>query len=323
MPRHRAQQAVTDWGGINAAAEALGVSRWTITRALSREDAPVSSDIESVEEIISRKSAEYSKRKELYDAQRERLVQVRTHGPVGILHMGDPHVDDPGCDWPLLQQHVELVKKHGLYCATVGDMQNNWVGRLARLYAQQSTTTTESWRLTEWLIKEVPWLYIVRGNHDAWTGDGDPLSWIIRDAEVKVDAAHDAKFRLRFPKGADVLVWARHDFPGRSQWAKTHGQAKAAQMGAYSADIVISGHRHTWESRATERPDGTVYHAIQVGSYKTMDAYADQLGYPQTRHGSAVLTVIQPRSTPTGRVQVFWDIAAGVDYLTWARRKWA
>jgi hypothetical protein len=39
-----------------------------------------------------------------------------------------------------------------MYAVCVGDVTNNWVGRLAALYAEQSTTEAEAWKLAEWWL---------------------------------------------------------------------------------------------------------------------------------------------------------------------------
>lgn len=319
-----AKAAFAEHGTYTKAAKVLGVHEASVRRACKRASAELvaaelPTDADTLEELLDARSKAFTSKQRLHDLRYERVVFIPIEGPIGILHLGDPHIDDDGCDLPLLRRHVELVSEtEGLYGATVGDMTNNWVGRLGRLYAHQRTTAKDAWRLAEWLVDSMSWLYIVRGNHDAWSGDGDPLDWITRN-RVPVDAAHDARIKLVWADGSEARIWARHDFPGRSQWAKSHGQAKAAVIGGYPADVLISGHRHQWEHRTTERAGGSVFHAVQVGSYKRQDEYAAQLGFPETHHGAAVLTIIDPSKHGPGRVRVEWDIESGVEFLKWLR----
>jgi hypothetical protein len=57
-----------------------------------------------------------------------------------------PHVDDNGCNWPLLKHHAELCRTTpGLYAINLGDSSNNWTDRLIKLYAQQ-----------DWSVKTAP-----------------------------------------------------------------------------------------------------------------------------------------------------------------------
>jgi hypothetical protein len=277
---------------------------------------------ETVEELLARRMDAY-KRYHRRKSARVHKISVRDNGPIGVVHMGDPHVDADGCDLAQLQHHVNLVNDTpGCYGATVGDLQNNWVGRLAALYGHQGTTQKEAWMLVEWLVRSVPWLYIQSGNHDLWSGEGDPLRWIVRQADVAAFADHEAKIELTIGDHEEpIRIWARHSFPGRSQWNKTHAHGKAAMMGGWPADFLVSGHYHSWGYRSEERPDGSVWHAAQVGTYKVHDTYAEKLGFPHTHHGAGVMTILDPSAHPMSRVRVFWDIEEGCDYLTLLRSK--
>ena len=128
-----------------------------------------------IADLVADRKRRFELRSAHEDARKLIPVTVRSLQPIGILHFGDPHIDDDGSDISLLEEHARLVRETpGLYGATVGDITNNWIGRLAHLYSQQSTTACEAWRLAEWFIGEVrDWLYLVGGNHDAWSGAGD------------------------------------------------------------------------------------------------------------------------------------------------------
>ena len=110
-------------------------------------------------------------------------------GAFGVALVGDPHVDDPGTDIRLLQSHVALFQQHDrLLPIGIGDYHNNWIGRLARLYAEQSTSAAEALVLVEWLVRSTRWLALVGGNHDLWSGAGDPIQWMARQARVQYEA---------------------------------------------------------------------------------------------------------------------------------------
>jgi hypothetical protein len=139
---------------------------------------------------------------------------VTIDGPIGIAHFGDPHVDDDGTNLPLLEAHLKIVNKtEGLFAGNVGDYTNNWIGRLARLWAQQSTSAKDAWQLCEWLIGACDWLYLIGGNHDAWSGDGDPLDWITSQAGALYEP-HGARLGLELPAKRTIRINARHDFKG-------------------------------------------------------------------------------------------------------------
>jgi hypothetical protein len=80
------------------------------------------------------------------EARRLIPIRIKVDGPIGIAHFGDPHVDDDGTNIELLEQHVKVVNAtDGLFAANVGDYRNNWVGRLARLWADSRRVRRNRW----------------------------------------------------------------------------------------------------------------------------------------------------------------------------------
>ena len=124
------------------------------------------SEFEPVEDLIARRTAAYALKAKAKAARELIPVKVNIDGPYGILHFGDPHLDDDGTDWPLINHCLGLLHSTpGLFAANVGDTTNNWIGRLARLYGNQGTSAAEAWRMVEWFMGQVRWLYIVGGNY--------------------------------------------------------------------------------------------------------------------------------------------------------------
>lgn len=280
------------------------------------------SELPTIDELLSRRRAEFRRKQAHEEAARLVPVTVKLEGPIGILHMGDPHLDDPGTDIDTIERHVRLCQStEGLFCATVGDLQNNWIGRLARLYAEQSTTGAEAWMLVEWLVREADFLYLVSGNHDLWSGAGDPLKWMARQTGT-LRQSSECRMELRFPKGRPCRVNARHDFKGRSQWNPAHGPAKAAMMGFHD-HILVAGHTHVSGYNLVKDPaSGTISHCLRVASYKIWDRYAKEAGFRDQHISPAVVTVIDPEAErESGFVTVFHDVEHGAEYLTWLRQK--
>ncbi len=276
---------------------------------------------EPIEDLIARRAAAYARRHEAKEANELIQVNVQIEGPYGILHKGDPHVDDDGCDWPTLLRHIEIIDQtEGFFAANVGDLTNNWIGRLARLYASQGTTAGDAWRMVEWLIQRLRWLYIIGGNHDAWSGAADPVRWLAAQAGVNYKW-HGMRLALRSPNGCEVRVNARHDFAGTSQWNGAHAPAKAARMGWARDHIYTCGHRHMAAHSTLFFNNGEhVAHALRVGSYKVHDDFAESKGFPK-ENMPAVATIINPHARDAaGLVTVFWDVEAAADYLRYLRR---
>lgn len=291
----------------------------------SRDDFDVEvlpEELPTAEELIARRKTEWGRYSSAKEARRLIDVKIKMEGPIAICHMGDPHVDDPGTDIGLLEEHVNIVKNtSAMYAANIGDMHNNWVGRLARLYGEQSTSQAEAWVLVEWLINSMDYLYLIKGNHDVWSGSSDPLDWMIKNPGVV--ESHGARINLIHPNGAETRINARHDFRGHSMWNEVHGPKKAVKMG-WRDHILTCGHKHTSGIGVDKCPaTGLVSHVIRCASYKVWDRYADQLGLPDGNVFPACVTIIDPDEAEdtAKRVTVIMDVENGAEYLTWLRNK--
>lgn len=280
-------------------------------------------ELPTAEELLTRRAKQFAKKQAAEEARALIPISIKCDGPIGITHFGDPHIDDDGTDISLLQRHIEIVNKtDGMFAGNVGDASNNWVGRLARLYGQQSTSAAEAWVLVEWMVRAVRWIYLVGGNHDVWSGDGDPIKWMARMARVQYEH-HGARLGLTFPNGRVIRLNARHDWKGHSMWHTAHGPVKAATMG-WRDHILTCGHLHISGYEPLRDPmSGLISHALRVGSYKTYDRFAKQLGLPNQTFTVAPVTIIDP-SEPDDSVRcvtVMLDPEEGADYLTWKRNR--
>lgn len=273
-------------------------------------------------ELIDRLAADFERRHHAERARKWYAVKVKIPGPIGIAWLGDPHVDDNGCNWPLLRRHIEIIRSTpGMFAANIGDSENNWAGRLAHLYSQQDTSRATAKQLVEWLFSHsgVQWLLLLLGNHDVWGGNGDALQRIARGGAPISDWS--AQFRLHFANGREAKIWAAHDFPGHSMWNPLHGPAKAARF-VGGAHLYVCGHKHNWSLFHNEDEHrGDVYWLARARGYKHLDSYADKLGFGSQAHGSAIVSVFDPDAEGPNFLQCFADLEAAADYLTWLRQK--
>lgn len=257
-------------------------------------------------------------------AEARRLVQVRVNidGPIGVTWFGDPHLDDDGCNWPKLEADIKAVRSaQAMFAGNIGDSNNNWVGRLARLWEYQSTTGEQAWRLVEWFVRELPWLVFLGGNHGAWSGSGDPLKWMLANSPAITDDM-EARFELVFQSGVRSRVFARHDFPGHSQWNVTHGMAKAATLAGYDDSLLVAGHKHTTGYQVVMNPNtGVISHCVRAAGYKAVDKYARDSFFSNHCFAESVVTVFNPQFHPNDRrhLHVFFDVDEGAQYLGWLR----
>lgn len=287
------------------------------------ETKPAPPEMVDVHELLSERRRKFGVKDEFKRSRHLIDVRVKLDGPIGIAHFGDPHLDDDGTDIALVEEHIRIIKRSpGLFAANVGDTTNNWVGRLERLYGQQSTSAAEAWALAEWFIRELDWLIFLDGNHGAWSGAGDPVKWILR-GNPGIHGGMSARVNLIFPDRRAVRINARHDFKGTSQWNTAHGPAKAAQMG-WRDHVLTCGHLHTSGYNIVKCPaTGLLSHAIRVASYKTHDRYADELGLPNQNISPNVVTIINPQYADDDPrlITVLHDIEHGADYLKFLRSR--
>lgn len=325
---------VQQYGSVLGAAKASGIPYSTLQSRLARggivpeplktfEVEELPDELPSAEELLKRRSKQFARKKDAKQARHLIQVRVALSGAIGLAVVGDPHVDDDGTDIDLLQAHISLFQKHeGLLPLGIGDYSNNWVGRLARLYGQQSLSQAEAWVLVEWLVKAVPWLALVGGNHDAWSGDGDPIKWMAKSARVNYEA-NGARLNLCLPNGREIRVNARHDFNGRSQWNTVHGVAKAAQIG-WKDHILSAGHTHVSGFQIVRDPmTGLISHCLRIGSYKLLDRFADERGLPNQTFSVCPVVVVRPQFADDDNrlLTTFLEPETAAEFLKWLRTR--
>lgn len=321
------RDAVAKHGSNIKAAAALGMSEFYVRYWLkkgpkvytSEERVNVSYPVHPdddipVEEIIDLMARRYEKRREYTDSKLSQTIKIDADQPVVIAFVGDPHLDDDGCDWPRLLADIELMKSPHVYAVNIGDVGNLWLDKLAHLYSKQETSLKTAHKLIKWFLTEsgIRWLVWVMGNHDLWNSAS-----LIRGMNVNQIVMDDwsAKWSLEFSNGHRVPFWTAHDFPGTSQWNRMHGLMKTALMRGGAA-VYVCGHRHVagmhWEPLEDQNAS---YWALRCKGYKSIDSHAVRLGYGSTNDGHTVAVVIDPRE-PDSREQIqgFKSLRAAVLY---------
>jgi hypothetical protein len=306
--------------------EMMDIPRRTVRRWRSKlkHDYTIDRNPETIpiEELINERKIKFSRKQEYYNDSKLINVKVNIDGPIGIAHFGDPHIDDDGTDIEALIEHAELCEKtEGLFAGNVGDLQNNWIGRLAHLYGQQSTSAKESWILTEHFLNITPWLYLVGGNHDAWSGTGDPLDWIMRSNNGVYDQSQ-VRLNLIFPNKRKIRINCRHNWAGHSMWNTAHGLSRAVQMG-FRDHIITAGHTHVSGYQVLKDPSsGLITHVLRIGSYKLLDRYAKEKGLMDSNIFQCPITIIDPQYEDNDKrlITTIFDPHEGAEYLTFKRK---
>jgi hypothetical protein len=135
-------------GNLVAAARYLGIPRATMEHRLrvarlkkhdeqpSFESPELPDEDLPIADILDRRHRIWKQRHKAHEARKLIPIKINIPGPIGIAVFGDIHIDNPGSNLPLLIQHTELVRNtEGLFAGAVGDLQDGWVGRLARLWS--------------------------------------------------------------------------------------------------------------------------------------------------------------------------------------------
>ena len=281
---------------------------------VTHQQSPPSEDFTAAE-LWERRIDEFKRKKTV---RRDSVPFVFTSDkPVGLLVFGDPHVDDDGTDLIALDEHMRITRENdGVYGINIGDTTNNWIGRLARLYAEQRTTADDAWKLAEHFIFGVDWLFMVGGNHDAWSGAADPIRRMAQEVSCHY-GPNSVCADLKFPSGT-VTVHARHQFPGNSIYNKGHAVMRQAIFGDQS-DVIVAGHTHVSAYAPVKHEKGGISHCVQVASYKVFDRYAEEKGLKDHHISPCAFLVLDVNGSPAERVKLFWDPVTGVEYLNFLR----
>ncbi len=236
--------------------------------------------------------------------------------------VGDPHVDDDKCDIGAIEHDMTVIgKTQGMYSLHLGDVSNQWIGRLARLYAYQTTKPSDAIRLAEWMFEMAPPLAVINGNHDLWDEGTSWLNYCVRQAGTKIHSDHGVRLNLQFPSGQDVRIHARHDFPGHSQFNPLHGLRKEHLHGLRD-HVNLAGHKHIDSAAVVPSPDGYMQWMFRVSGYKGHDDYAKALNLQPMKMAPTIALIIDPNAKLHAElVKPFWDLDEAADFLTFKRKR--
>lgn len=275
---------------------------------------------EPIEDLVHRKKAAFDRNTASDTFHHLIPLGIKLPGPVAICAVGDPHVDDDRCDIAALERDMRIIgRTEGMYALHVGDLTNNWVGRLGRLYAHQATKAGDAIRLVEWMFGLAKPLAVVGGNHDLWNEGMSWLNFAVKQAGTKILQEHGVRLELNFPKGQSVRIHTRHDFPGNSQFNPLHGLRKEHLFGLRD-HVNIAGHRHIDSAAVIPSPDGYMHWMLRVSGYKGHDDFAKSLNLQKMKMAPTCALIIDPTTRhPAELVKPFWDLEEAADFLAFKR----
>src|ERR1700752_731048 len=142
VTREQAEALVKTHGSIRAAAKAAGITYSTFNSRL-KGGKELKRGIEGIEtedlifpdlpsselkpqEIAAQAEKRFSQHLAARDARRWMEIKVKSNKPIGVAFVGDPHLDNNGCNWPLLNRDIDvLAKTPGMYAVNMGDLTDN------------------------------------------------------------------------------------------------------------------------------------------------------------------------------------------------------
>lgn len=319
-----ASDAVSHYGSISAAARELGIARQTLQGRLDAEKRKgksvdnvltfpeVPSRKEPIEKLLERRVEHFNRNKAHHEAAHFQKIHVDSKLPIAVALMGDPHIDDDGCDVPALLDDIAiLARTEGLYAANIGDTTNNWVGRLARLFGNQETSQTSARQLAAWLLTGagIKWLAVILGNHDEWNEGGEIIKLMCAAAKVEIPVHEwQAKLELVFPIGDPVRLNLAHNFKGASIYSSLHGIRREAIWCQDGTDIFAAGHIHFGEMGQIELPGGHNPWLFRARGYKHFDPHALVNGYHNGNRFRCPVVIIDPRLPKGQNVMGFAEV---------------
>jgi hypothetical protein len=246
--------------------------------------------------------------------------------PFGLIALGDPHLDNQGTDLVAWERWNEPLRTNPrLRGVCLGDLLDNWVGRLESLWAHNPMTKDQAVQILEHYLQEYGgcWDWCVGGNHDKWPDAARAIAMLLEQVgcEYKAD---EMKIEYHTPSGHVVAVTARHNWPGKSMYNPAHGTNRAAMMRGYVEDLLLGGDLHVSGANQVKSPaNGVFTHGVQLASFKIVDDYAKTMGFADKHISPAAVIVIDPQlpRTAHNRVRVFWDLEDGLAVLNWAYKK--
>lgn len=306
LPVQTCRSRYRRWGERNAPPEILELTGIRPAEARPDED-----------EVYQRAVREWTRTSRI-QSQREAQVLTFSRGPVALVNMADLHFGGEGVDYPRAFAEAEIVRDTpGMFCNLVGDIIDNFIiDTLVRAQFNSRIAVIDEWALVRRYLRILaPKLaVVVSGNHDAWISLLSGLDYfrevVGEIAPNVIYDAHDCSLTVRV---GDV-EWPgriRHRWRGRSIYNPTHGIERAAKWDQGFVWAVAS-HTHECGVARGFNVGGRSGMALLCGSYKRIDDYARQQGYPRPNSSTAVTIVFDEE---TGSMTGFENLEMAARFM--------
>lgn len=268
-------------------------------------------DVETIKRsVIARSDAKKER------ARKKASQEIRfPHGPVCVVFLGDQHIGSLGTDYRRMYEERDLILSiPGCYVWQMGDVVDNFIVRaLIQENMKESASVSEQWVLAQDYFDSFKdrLLAYNGGNHEAWT---QKLSGIDYRRDITPEGVlYDGDtIRATVRVGNKTWrVWSRHKWQGSSIYNPTHGNERGARFDDPDFDIYVGAHLHRG---AVPREFVHGYKrkmAILTGTYKVIDDYALEKGFPGHDASTAVALILND----SGSMFACADLLAAKEYM--------
>lgn len=271
----------------------------------------VEPDIQAIKDEAARRYRDKARRAEQKSHQKIHFP----HGPVCIIFGGDQHIGNQGTDIERMFQEQEIILAvPGSYFWQMGDVVDQFIlGRLIAENWKPSLPIAEQYWLAEEYMKGFAdrLLAVNAGNHDAWAQKASGVDrmrdispeGVLYDADTIKATVEVGNHQFR--------IWTRHKWRGRSMYNMTHGQERGVRFDNPQYDVYVGAHNHTGSVARELIHNGSRKIAIQTGSYKIHDDYADAEGFPAHDSSTVCCLVLND----SGSFFATSDLQAVLEYM--------
>jgi predicted phosphodiesterase len=244
----------------------------------------------------------YDKIDEIQQQKKNQIISF-TGGPICLVNIADIHFGG-AVDVKRIFEEINLINQTPrMYINFLGDLGNNFIGAWTRKIIHNAPfTIEEEFAISRFYIEQISKRLIAftAGNHDNWTMHEAGLdmmkTYLNETGSPAIYDPYENFFALDVD-GRRTVVRTRHQWHGSSQYNDTHAIEKAARFdSAYPFDIGVGGHTHRSGLYREFNNGGKTGVAVLCGTYKRVDNYAKEIGFPQSNKSTAVCVIIDPES---------------------------
>lgn len=238
---------------------------------------------------------------------KERLRRSRAgvlawdYGPVCLVFMADTHLGGTGVDYEAIDRDIDMVlQTPGAHIIGVGDLLDNFIiGKLMAIQMDTPFTIDEQWSLVRRMLRRMaPRLVAsVGGNHDNWTRLLAGVDYF-HDVHEQIVGNHilfgknELRCEVRVGE-ASYPFKIRHKWRGFSMYNPTHAAERDAKFNSgYPWRVGVAAHTHTGGYVREFNRGGQTALAVQCGTYKRIDDYADTNDFPEPNEAAAVAVIL-------------------------------